>query len=158
MQSPDAESRIQNIISVGAAYQPSRDTREILGSLFAIGMLGASIAAAIYATVTDRWTAATIGLVALTAHRRGVRRVRAVGAAAPRMAADALLGLAVCDHGRGLHVRRSDAFDASAAADDGAHVLLLGSPHARRDQPDAARPSSSRFRSTPATPTTRPPL
>jgi HD-GYP domain-containing protein (c-di-GMP phosphodiesterase class II) len=67
MQSTDAESRIQNIISVGAAYQPSRDTREILGSLFAIGMLGASVAAAIYATVTDRWTPAAIGLVSLTA-------------------------------------------------------------------------------------------
>jgi HD-GYP domain-containing protein (c-di-GMP phosphodiesterase class II) len=67
MPSTDAESRIQNIISVGAAYQPSRDTREILGSLFAIGMLGASVSAAIYATVTDRWAAATIGIVALTA-------------------------------------------------------------------------------------------
>ena len=66
MQSTDAEARIQNVISVGAAYQPSRDTREILGTLFAIGMLGASIAAAIYASVTDRWTSDTIALVALT--------------------------------------------------------------------------------------------
>jgi hypothetical protein len=67
MQSPYAESRIQNIISVGAAYQPSRDTREILGNLFATGMVAASIAGAIYATVTDRWTPATIGLIAGTA-------------------------------------------------------------------------------------------
>jgi hypothetical protein len=67
MQSSDAESRIQNIISVGAAYQPSRDTREILGSLFAIGMLGAAIAAAVYASVTGRWSTSAITLVALTA-------------------------------------------------------------------------------------------
>jgi hypothetical protein len=67
MQSTDAESRIQNIISVGAAYQPSRDTRELLGSFFAIGMLGASVGAAVYASLTDRWTPAAIGLVSLTA-------------------------------------------------------------------------------------------
>ncbi|MGK2878434.1 MAG: HD-GYP domain-containing protein [Solirubrobacterales bacterium] len=67
LQSTDAETRIQNVISVGAAYRPSRDTREILGSLFAIGMLAASVAAAIYATITDRWSPDTIALVALTA-------------------------------------------------------------------------------------------
>jgi HD-GYP domain-containing protein (c-di-GMP phosphodiesterase class II) len=67
MQTPDAESRIQNVISVGSAYQPTRDTREILGNLFAIGMAGASIAAAMYASVTDRWTPATIALVACSA-------------------------------------------------------------------------------------------
>lgn len=67
MQATDAETRIQNVISVGAAYQSSRDTREILGTLFAIGMLGASISAIIYASITDRWTSETITLVSLTA-------------------------------------------------------------------------------------------
>jgi HD-GYP domain-containing protein (c-di-GMP phosphodiesterase class II) len=67
MQSSDAKNRIQQIVQVGAAYQPTRDTREILGSLFAVGMGLGSIAAAVYATVTDRWTPATILLVAGTA-------------------------------------------------------------------------------------------
>ncbi len=63
----DAQSRIQQIVSVGAAYQPTRDTREILGSLFAIGMAVGAIGAALYATLADRWTTATIVLVAGTA-------------------------------------------------------------------------------------------
>ncbi|MFT4050597.1 MAG: HD domain-containing phosphohydrolase [Solirubrobacterales bacterium] len=66
-QSNDAESRIKHIISVGAAYQPLRDTREILGWLFAIGMGLGSIAAAVYATLTDRWTTGAVVLVAGTA-------------------------------------------------------------------------------------------
>ncbi len=63
----DAQSRIQQIVSVGAAYQPTRDTREILGSLFAIGMGAGAIGAALYATLADRWTTASIVLVAGTA-------------------------------------------------------------------------------------------
>jgi hypothetical protein len=67
MQTSDAETRIKQVISVGAAYQPTRDTREILGTLFVWGMAGGALVAAVYATAAGRWNAATAGLIALMA-------------------------------------------------------------------------------------------
>lgn len=63
MQTPDAESRIQDIISVGAAYAPTRDVREVIGALFSASMAGAAGLSAIYATIADRWDAAAVGLI-----------------------------------------------------------------------------------------------
>lgn len=64
MSSTDADIKIKEIVEVGAAYAPSRDTREILGTLFVSCAAGGSILAAVYATLTDRWDGATVALVA----------------------------------------------------------------------------------------------
>ncbi len=43
MQDTATDTRIKEVISVGAAYQPLRDTREILSSLFTAGMVALKI-------------------------------------------------------------------------------------------------------------------
>jgi HD-GYP domain-containing protein (c-di-GMP phosphodiesterase class II) len=55
MSLPPAEERIQNVVSVGAAYQPARDTRETLSALYALGLAAGSIACAIWSTIDQRW-------------------------------------------------------------------------------------------------------
>jgi HD-GYP domain-containing protein (c-di-GMP phosphodiesterase class II) len=61
----DAESRIKHIISVGAAYQRTRDMREVLASMFAIGLVVAGVVIGAYATITGRIGEQSIALVAL---------------------------------------------------------------------------------------------
>jgi hypothetical protein len=63
VQKPDAETRIQQVISVGAAYAPSRDTRELIGALYSVSMAGAAVLAAVYATVASEWDIASGALV-----------------------------------------------------------------------------------------------
>lgn len=67
MQQSDVESRIKQVVAVGAAYQPTRDTRAILGSLFAIGMAAGAIVIALYATLAERWSSASALLAVGTA-------------------------------------------------------------------------------------------
>jgi HD-GYP domain-containing protein (c-di-GMP phosphodiesterase class II) len=66
-QQSDAEIRIKDIISVGAAYQRTRDVREALATLFTIGLAVAGAVIAAYAVITDRVTDQSIALVALSA-------------------------------------------------------------------------------------------
>ncbi len=63
MPHSEAECRIQQVIAVGAAYQPLRDTREVLSRLFAVGMALGGSAALVYAAIADRLTDAAILLV-----------------------------------------------------------------------------------------------
>jgi hypothetical protein len=67
MNSPDTDVQIQNFIAVGAAYAPNRDTREVMGTVFAVAMAAAAVSAAIYATVDAHWDAGVILLIVGTA-------------------------------------------------------------------------------------------
>lgn len=62
-----SDTKIENIIAVGDAYENERDTREVVGLLFAISMFCASATAALYASLTESWTPATVLLVIGTA-------------------------------------------------------------------------------------------
>ncbi len=64
MQTPDAESKIQDIIAVGAAYAPTRDVRDVIGALFSASMAGAAVLSAVYATIVGRWDAGVVALIA----------------------------------------------------------------------------------------------
>ncbi len=59
----DSDAKIQNIISVGAAYAQKDDSREVVGRNFAIAMFAAALAAVGYASVTGRWTVGSALLV-----------------------------------------------------------------------------------------------
>jgi hypothetical protein len=63
MKQSDAEARIEEVVAVGAAYQPAHDPREVLGHVSAGGMTLAAVTAAVYAAVTDQWSPATYALI-----------------------------------------------------------------------------------------------
>lgn len=60
-------TKLQNAIAVGDAYEQRRDTRAVVGTIFALAMFCGSVTAAIYASLTDRWSLATALLVVGTA-------------------------------------------------------------------------------------------
>lgn len=62
-----AEQAIKTAIAVGDAYASKRDTRDAVGRYFALAMFTAAATAAIYATVTSRWTPGSAMLVIGTA-------------------------------------------------------------------------------------------
>lgn len=62
-----SDTKFEKIIAVGDAYESDRDTREIVGRLFALSMFCGSASAAIYATLTESWSLATALLVVGTA-------------------------------------------------------------------------------------------
>jgi HD-GYP domain-containing protein (c-di-GMP phosphodiesterase class II) len=64
MTPSEPELELQNFISVGAAYAQKRDTREVMGVLFAGLMIAGAAGAAIYATVAGRWDPAAAALIA----------------------------------------------------------------------------------------------
>lgn len=63
MQHFEVKERIEQVVAVGAAYQPLRDTREILSRLFAIGMALGGVGALIYAQIAGRLTSEVLVLV-----------------------------------------------------------------------------------------------
>ncbi|MGB1584107.1 MAG: hypothetical protein ACPHCI_10015, partial [Solirubrobacterales bacterium] len=62
-EAADSDAKIQNIISVGAAYAQKNDSREVVGRNFAITMFVATLAAVGYASATARWTVGSALLV-----------------------------------------------------------------------------------------------
>ncbi len=63
MSTSDPEVQLQNFISVGAAYAERRDTRDVMGMIFASAMTVAALGVSLYAFIADAWDADSITLV-----------------------------------------------------------------------------------------------